>query len=557
MASASIAFSTAALLIDGRNGDRRVPLDGDRYRLGRSASNELCFPDDAGLSREHLVFERSDKHWTVRDVGSRNGTLINGARLSETEPAMLADGDRVAAGHLTITFLKNGLKAPPPGNSVVIVDEPTTRDNIALSVAVDLKTALESGGAGGISAPGNAHLRAFVKAGRELVSHRPLQELFKIILDISVNAVSAFRGVLMTLDGAELRVRALCGEGFRISSGVVDRVLKEKTSLLIRDASEDVNFSGRESIVAGQVRSILAVPLQTDEHAIGLIYVDSPLQIRNFTSDDLNLLTVMANIAAIRIEHARLVEIEQADKLLAHDLQQAAEIQRALLPARAPDISGFDIAGYNAACRTVGGDYYDFLNLSDGRLGMVVGDVAGKGMPAALLMSSLHARVQAIFEDGDNLAGRVERLNHTISPHCPGNRFITLFIAALDSRSGEMRFCNAGHNPPVLLRADGSVETLEATGMVLGISRSARYEEGSCQMKPGDLLVLYSDGLTEACDPGNDAEFGEDRLLSILRECRQKPAALILDGIKHELAQFTRGAPPTDDVTVVIARRID
>src|ERR1700733_9278895 len=197
-------------------------------------------------------------------------------------------------------------------------------------------------------------MRALIRAGRELAGNMPLAELFKLIMNLSVEAVGATRGVLMTLEGKELVVRAAHGEGFRISSAVRDRVINAKTSLLVRDARLDEAFAGRMSIVQQQIRSMLAVPLQTDDRVIGLIYLDSPHFVHEFTKEDLNLLTVMANVAAIRIEHARLAEVEQAERVLARDLEQAAEIQRGLLPACAPVVPGVDLAGYNAACRTVG-----------------------------------------------------------------------------------------------------------------------------------------------------------------------------------------------------------
>src|SRR5262249_30268036 len=158
------------------------------------------------------------------------------------------------------------------------------------------------------------------------------------------------------------------------------------------------------------------------DRVIGLIYVDSPNLIREFSREDLNLLTVMANVAAIRIEHARLNEIEEAERAMAKDMQQAAVIQKELLPAGAPSVAGLEIAGKTTACRTVGGDYYDYLQFPDGQLGVLVGDVAGKGMPAALLMTSLQARVHVLFEESENLGHKISRLNKAICVNCPDNR---------------------------------------------------------------------------------------------------------------------------------------
>ena len=354
----------------------------------------------------------------------------------------------------------------------------------------------------------------------------PLTELFKLIMNLSVEAVGATRGVLMTLEGDELVVRSALGEGFRISNAVRDRVIKEKTSLLVRDARLDEAFADRMSIVQQQIRSMLAVPLQTDDRVIGLIYLDSPHFIKEFTKDDLSLLTVMANVAAIRIEHTRLAEVEQAERIHAKQLEQAAEIQRGLLPVQAPNVPGVDLAGYNAACHTVGGDYYDFLPYPDGRVALLVGDVAGKGMPAALLMSSLQARVQVLFDDPQNLAALVTRLNRIITSNCPSNRFITFFIGILDPKTGELTYVNAGHNPPLVAHADGSVDKLDGTGLILGILPVATYTQKTCTLAPGDAVLLFSDGVTEAVRPDADEEFGEDRLARELFEAARSGCAI-------------------------------
>ena len=238
------------------------------------------------------------------------------------------------------------------------------------------------------------------------------------------------------------------GEGFRISTAVRDRVLNSGLSVLVRDTSIDDAFRERRSIVEQNIRTLMAVPLQTRDKIIGIIYVDSPSLLREFTKDDLNLLTVMANVAAIRIEQTRFAEVEQARQLMARDLEQAAEIQQRFLPAVAPAVRGLDVAGHNAPCRTVGGDYYDFFPYGTSRIAMVLGDVSGKGMPASLLMMGLQARVQVLIEEPKSLAEVMTRLNRITSANCPSNRFITLFFCILDGDTGELTFCNAGHNPP-------------------------------------------------------------------------------------------------------------
>ena len=523
-----------------------MALDRDRTTLGRSSTSELCYPEDVGLSRQHLAIERRGAGWVLTDLGSKNGTMVNGTRI--TGPHAIADTDRITAGHLTLE-----IAAPQPQalEKTVIFVEGSAAPRASSTVVTSLEGVLSHEE----EMEGGPQIRALIRAGRELAGHRPLLELFDLIMDLSIDAVGASRGVLMIVENDELQVRASKGQGFRISTAVRDRVLNERTSLLVRDARLDQAFAERMSIVEQQVRSILAVPLQTEDRVIGLIYLDSPHFVHEFTKDDLNLLTVMANVAAIRIEHARLAEVEQAERLLAREMDQAAVIQRGLLPSEAPRLPGIDLAGYNAPCRTVGGDYYDFIPYDDGRVAVLVADVAGKGMPAAMLMSNLQARVQVLFDDPTNLAALVARLNRIITANCPANRFISFFMSVYDPKTGTMTYCNAGHNPPLVVRCDGTVEELVSTGVILGILPKAVYEQKTCQLGIGDVVVMFSDGVTEACGPDSDDQFGEERLAGILKEHSCESAQTICDAVLRQLTGWMGAAPPADDITLVIARR--
>ena len=548
MAGVAPTFRPRELLIytpDGKT--RALALDRDRFTVGRSSASELCYPEDAGLSRQHLALEKVGETWTVRDLNSKNGTFVNGNRI--TEPYSLGPEDRVTAGHLTISFAE---KVSPPSTNTVVFVEGASTTSPSTTVVASLQAVLSQEK----EIEGGMQMRALIRVGRELSGNMPLSDLFSLIMNLSIEAVGAARGVLMTLEGDELVVRAARGEGFRISSAVRDRVINEKASLLVRDARLDEAFAGRMSIVQQQIRSMLAAPLQTDDRVIGLIYLDSPHFVHEFTKDDLNLLTVMANVAAIRIEHTRLAEVEQAERMHAKELEQAAEIQRKLLPLTAPSVPDVDLAGYNAPCRTVGGDYYDFISYPDGRVAMLVGDVAGKGMPAALLMSSLQARVQVLFDEPADLAALVTRLNRIINSNCPANRFISFFIGVLDPKTGQLNYVNAGHNPPLVARRDGTVEKLDCTGLILGIIPSARYEQQTVTLQPGDIVVLFSDGVTEASRPDVDEEFGEERLAQAVFKLRDLPAKSIIEAINQQVQEFTVGSPPADDITLVIAKRL-
>lgn len=533
---------------------RIILMEADTYRLGRSSQNELSFPSDRLLSREHLVLEKGhDGGWTARDLGSQNGTRINGTRIGTSR--VLEHGDRVQAGNLTIIFRTREERTPTLPKDISFVQQ----DAVSPSgtIVVNLQAALEaSTGVADRPERAGSHMKAFVRAGRELAGIGIPDRLYEVALEIALESVEAARGLIMTSNqSGEFVVRAVRGGEFRISTAVRDLVIKGAKSLLIHDALWDRDLASQPSIVAQEVRSILAVPLQTEDRVMGLVYLDSPHVVREFSSGDLNLLTVIANIAAIRIEQARLVEKEQARKLLDQDFERAAEIQRRLLPSGPPDLSGVDLAGFNAPCRAVGGDYYDYLPYPDGRMGVLIGDVSGKGLGAALLMSGVQARSHVIFGSRSSLNEEVDHLNRSISAKFPKNCFVTFFIALVDPASERMHFCNAGHNAPVLLRADGQVELLEATGMPLGISRFATYDLGTQTLCPGDMLVLYSDGITEACGLNGDEEFGQDRLVETLQRLQGQPALTVIEEVRNAVQAFT-GGNTADDVTLVVARRV-
>jgi serine phosphatase RsbU (regulator of sigma subunit)/pSer/pThr/pTyr-binding forkhead associated (FHA) protein len=527
---------------------KSLRLEKDRLTLGRSSSNDLSYPEDHGLSRNHLLVERIGRDWQVIDLNSKNGTLVNGIKI--TAPTKLEPGYRISAGHLVISFAE---PSPSVSNETVVfveggLDTPSSSTVITSLEGLSRKKESESDTGTALASSEARRTAAFAKASAELSAQRSVDDLFRVIMEQALEAVGATRGVLMTLEGEEkLTVREARGEGFKISSSVRDKVVRERQSLLVRDTQLGADWAS-QSIVDASVRSFMAVPLQTQDKVLGLIYLDSST-LKEFAKDDLELMTRMANIAAIRIDAARVTDVEA-------ELNRAAVIQRGLLPSAPPNVPGVELAGYNSPCRTVGGDYYDFFAYPDGRVALIVADVAGKGMSAAMLMSSLQARVQVLAEEPSDLAAMVTRLNSVVAKNCPANRFITFFICVLDPASGEVKYCNAGHNPPVLVRAaGGNVETLAGGGVILGILPKAQYSECTTHMEPGDVLILFSDGVTEAMKAGEDEEFGEERLAEVaVKNPNLNPAQLIVE-INRAVSVWSAGASPADDVTLVVARR--
>jgi len=302
------------------------------------------------------------------------------------------------------------------------------------------------------------------------------------------------------------------------------------------------------------VRSVLAVPLGVQENIFGIIYADSPLAEGRFTEDHLKVLTTLASVAAIRVENARLAEEELERERLGRDLQVASEIQQRFQPAAAPQIAGYELQGISFPCFEVGGDYYDFIQREDGKLVVALGDVSGKGVAAALLMSSLHASVHAQAGTHDSLIKTIGAVNRYLVESFPPNRFVTLFYAELDPKKGSLSFLNAGHNPPLIVHAGGTMEQLAAGGLPLGIMTDADFREGHTKLYPGDVLVIYSDGVSEAVNP-NGEEFGPTRLYEVVAHNLDSSAAGIRDRIEAALTKFCQGTPAADDITLVIVKR--
>jgi serine phosphatase RsbU (regulator of sigma subunit) len=544
---ASLQASLLILFPDGST--NVVPLALDRYVLGRGDSNELPFPELHGLSRQHLAFERDGARWTVRDLGSTNGTFVNGKRIAE--PRILSTNDQVAAGELRIVFSDG---APPAsGNAaqtVLFIENPASERSIVQST-------LDGVLSGDLEIQASARMRALIDAGRELCGHTSLDELFQIIVSLSVNAVGATRGVLITLEEGEYRPRASQGAGFRISSRVRDLVVNERRSLLVYDALADEELRARSSIMEGEVRGILAVPLQTDDRVIGLVYVDSPIVAREFTKDDLNVLTVLANIAAIRIEQARLAEIEQAEKIRARELEHAALIQRSILPRDVPAFpqrKDFQLHAAMVPAKEVGGDLFDYFLLDEDHLAFAVGDVSGKGVPAALFMAVTRTLLRAAAQSRKGPGDCFTFMNTSLMEGNEAGMFVTLFYGVLNTTTGELEFANAGHNRPLVVSAGGALRSLpEVSGPMLGLFEGPEYRTLVTRIAAGETVLLYTDGVTEAIDKSHQF-FGEERLETYSAAHASEGARSFVLGLQAAVQEFAVKMPQADDITVLALR---
>jgi serine phosphatase RsbU (regulator of sigma subunit) len=344
------------------------------------------------------------------------------------------------------------------------------------------------------------------------------------------------------------------GEPISISRTITDRVINRKEAILTSDALVDERFRSGQSVEMQQIRSLMCAPLWNNRDVIGLIYIDSRHKVGLFTESDLRLMTHLANVAAVKIENARLFEQAVAMERMEQELQKAAEIQNHLLPGDGPPIPGYLMHGYSLPCRAVGGDYYDYIALPGGRYVVGLGDVAGKGLPAALLMCSFQASLRALSELDLPPDDTVVRLNRLLCRTVPENRFVTFFYGVLDPANHTLSYVNAGQNPPWLIRPTGATERLALTGPPLGLFDTSEYGVQTLTMEPGEILVCYSDGVSEAPSPAGE-EFGEQRLTGIVQErCGSPPLDIVTD-ITTALDGHCQGSTRTDDVTLVILKR--
>jgi serine phosphatase RsbU (regulator of sigma subunit) len=553
------------------------PLGRLRITIGRSARNDLCIPDPFA-SRVHVEVRREGDEYFLQDLGSANGTLYNGVAVQGAVP--LTAGGRVQIGETELIF-DDGTYNSSMG-ATMITDNTTSLPEATIALTSSDRTtsglleAIEgartkpeeislasSGGRAGIAPARSSDLLALIsKVGITLLASATLNETLEQIVSLVFEAVPADRCLIMMRDAgttelkvAVARLRDRVGDvgEIRVSRNVLEEVVMRGKSVLTSDAQQDPRFASGTVVLQG-VRSVLSVPLGVEEKVFGIIYADSPIAEGRFTEDHLKVLTTLASVAAIRVENARLVEARVDQQRLERELELASEIQQRFQPTAPPIVPGYELQGISFPCYEIGGDYYDFIQRDDGRLVVALGDVSGKGTAAALLMSSLHAAIHAQASSHDSLVDMISAVNGYLADNIPANRFVTLFCAELDPDSGALSFLNAGHNPPLIIHSAGTVEQLASGGLPLGIKADADYREGRTQLQHGDVLVIYSDGVTEATSPTGE-EFGPTRLYEVVSRNIDASAAGIRDRIESALTKFAQGTRAADDITLVIVKR--
>ena len=518
-----------------------VPVDHTPFRIGRSHSNNLTL-QAAEVSREHAEIIWDGHQFQLLDRESRAGTFVNDDPVTERR---LASGDRIRLGpNLEIVFA---------------IDEGDPDDTASTSASSTAITDLRQ-------------TALLLEALSALGSTRVLEHVLDLVLDSAIDVAGAERGFIMLVSpSGKLEFRAgrrrdrvsLAGGQFQTSQKIPEDVFRTGETRLVEDLLEPAVAPDHDHTIALGIREILCAPLKMvqfvelgdapeEERRIGVLYLDSRER-KSFRSTSMRAaLETLANEAAVAIENARLYREAQDKASLEQDLRTAYEFQQALLPKAAPALGYFDAAALMVPCRMIGGDFFEYVTLDEGAFGFTLGDVAGKGAPAGLL----GARIQEIFSAHAPLlvdpASTVDQINTTLLRRSLESRFVTMFYGIL-YRDGRLRFCNGGHNPPILIAADG-VRRLQTGGLIVGLFDDAVFEEETQQMAPGDLLVVFSDGITEATNDQGE-EFGDDRIIECVSEAgaARDPEA-VLTRMFDRLKEFTVDELQGDDMTGLVLR---
>jgi phosphoserine phosphatase RsbU/P len=529
----------ARLEVTDALGSRSIPIDKDRFVIGRRSGHDLHL-SGADVSRDHAEIARTGDRFTLRDLGSRAGTFVNGEPITER---VLEHGDRIHVGRSSGADL------------VFVLDEASGLTSVASAAAVsDLR-----------------QIATLLEALRAVGSGRVVDEVLALVLDSALEVTGAERGFIM-LAGADGELAFTLGRGrghvtlpgqtFRTSRKIPEEVFATGEARVVADLLDADSADGHVGTIALGIRHVLCVPLGLVRYVdaasgvaprtrIGVLYLDGRDRGTLLSPTTRAALETLAGEAALVIENARLYRAAIEKARLEQQMKIAADIQRALLPAPYHAGAQFELACASVPCLAIGGDFFDYVDFGGGGLGFVLGDISGKGLPAALLT----AVVQGVFAIeaalGHSTGATVAAINQTLIRKAVEGRFATLFYGSL-SGQGELTYTNAGHHPPIVLGVSG-LRRLDVGGTIAGVFADAKYDQETVRLDRGDLVVVFSDGVPEAFNPAWD-DFGSDRLLETVRAHAALPVADLLDEILAAVRRFTTGAVQSDDVTVLVLR---
>jgi len=491
----------ASFIVVDPNGHRsRVEIRPLPFKIGRQADNHLILRDSRA-SRLHAQIVRDGGEYVIADADSRHGVFVNGQRVANRA---LRSADRIEFGF-------------PDSYQLIFALDGAELHRLMDQFGAHEKSQ-QAGGAPGAGA-NLARLRAILEVARTLQSGFSIQEVLTSVVDAALAITGAERGFLLLRKNKELETRVarnragatLPESDLRVPRRVITRALEQRRELLSMnfDPQGTGEFQPERSVVDLELRSVISVPLvrisrlrgETTtmlsplEETVGVLYMDSRLAAADLTGGNRELLQTLAIEASTILENARLLDEERIKQRIEEELDVARMIQQSLLPRRLPTEGWFRVCGSSVASHQVGGDYFDVIPAGPDAWTAVVADVSGKGVSSALLASLLQGAFLAVSHTDAALDTRVGRMNEFLNERTQGEKYATVFYCALN-RGGRLHYVNAGHCPPLIVRPDGGLESLDATGMPVGLMDSAEFEVGEIMLAPCDKFVIYSDGVT-------------------------------------------------------------
>ncbi|MCP4898830.1 MAG: SpoIIE family protein phosphatase [bacterium] len=520
--------------------------------IGRSSQADITVKDPY-VSRRHARIFLSDEQWKVEDLESRQGTTVNGVEVAEPTP--LLSGDVIGMANTVITVVNVRIRGTESDQPVVF--------RPASDVLLDSKTPLPNSEPGaGESASGNfARIHTLNEIHDALGRSVALDELLELILDRVFDLLKPQQAcVFLRTDADEFESvghRCLPGtpQDLTPSRTLIDEVIGKEMAALVNDAGRDERFSCASGLREAGVQSLVAAPLLDPEGGLGMIVLCSSDTERQFTSGDMELLVSLASVAAMRIRNLSLAEEAAERRRLEKELALAREIQVALLPQDMPKMDGYQLHGGNIPSRLVSGDFYEAVERFDGReCVLMMVDVSGKGIGASLVAQHIEASCFALIEGGYSPQEILTRVSLSLHRRTQPERYATVFLAALEPDSGKLTYVNAGHVPGLVRRVDGDVDALPSRGFPIGLMPEASYEQSSTRLEPGETLILYTDGFTEAENPG-EVEFGVDRFSELCSRHGQHEPDRFAHLIEDALDSHVGSGSYVDDRTILIVRR--
>lgn len=546
-------------IIKGTNEGSTIPLDGEKFVLGRNPDCDIVIAATS-VSREHAQILRIQNRFYIEDKQSRNGTFVNNQAI--TARTALKHNDKIRICDFQAAFLDQPTNTPPEGIDLSGVEEPESTSTVEAMLSNSSSNLL-------LETQPAEKLRHLLEISGSLSKTLELDALMPKIVDSLFHlfrqadrcfVIHAEAGSNRLLPRVVRTRRPHEETNARPSKTIVRKCVETGQSFLSDDASRDERIQLSQSVVDFRIRSVMCVPLCTAEgKAFGVIQLDTQDRGKKFTAEDLKLLWGVANQAAIAMENARFHEEAVLRERLRRDLELATRVQTSFLPSHLPQVAGYEFFAYYQPAQAVGGDYYGFIPLPSGRWAVAVGDVAGKGISAALLMAKLSSDARACFLAEPDPAGAVGKLNDQLYPHTsPMDRFVTLAAVVLDPARHTATLVSAGHPSPQLARQGGTVlqDAVPKTtsGLPLGMIEGVAYEACQMALAPGDNLILFSDGVPDALDVRNNP-FTLKGVQRVVREAGAVSAAVLGERLIKAVAQHATNHDPHDDITLVCLGR--